>query len=302
MTFDTEFILRSRLFLASLVLTYESQLPSPTMSGVVSALVHGRLLEFAQQIEADLALRTYLASSGARQAVSAILEHAVTSLLGEFPAQDSPAGPIPRVELPPVQASSHAEAGAILAELDTSPSPQPAPVNRSRDRSPVRQSAERGRLPPLKTGGRLTESQRGALLDEQTCRICDRVFPTNRDLRRHSLGAHPEVKLHVCGECRIGYQTAEGLGRHAMTHVRQPHLACGKCPQAFTHWNGLTAHMRSHGNADATLKCTLCDYGTRTPTSLRAHQTAHRTAHAFEEVLSRCLSHDSPVQEQTNKL
>jgi hypothetical protein len=259
---------------------YKNQINDAGLDTVMQHLLGQRYSEFTHWIAGDALLRRHLFSVGAKPAVQLILEHVTSGLLYEPPSSPpSPAPAMPNVNPKPVAEAPAArispESGTRGRESSHSPVSSRSP---ERDRSPMRMP-----LPPLRIKGNVTEEHRVKLLYDQHCTLCNRTFGDNAEFFRHWITKHPENPAYMCRQCKFGYRSKKELDRHTAWHEKRnvPLFHCEKCPQQFTHKHSLTTHKRAHGNIMGKWRCELCDWSTRTSTSMRAHQTAHALAMAL---------------------
>ena len=83
------------------------------------------------------------------------------------------------------------------------------------------------------------------------CKMCEKSFPSVRDLNTHHRAEHGIVKCHHCNRA-FGTRTA--LDKHMYLH-RDLDFLCTTCGKTFPFQSGLDQHKLVH-QADSTLECT----------------------------------------------
>jgi hypothetical protein len=278
------------------IMDYKNQINDAGLDAVIRHLLEQRYSDFTHSLSSDVLLRRHLFSAGAKPLVQLILEHVSSGLLYEPPASPpSPAPAMPNVDPKPAVAPAvriSPESSTRGRESNHSPESSRSP---ERDRSPVRMP-----LPPLRIKGNMTEAHWVELLYDQHCTLCNRTFGDNAEFFRHWITAHPDKSAYLCEQCKFGYRSKKELDRHTAWHEKRnvPLFHCEKCPQEFTHKHSLTTHKRAHGNIMGKYRCGLCDWSTRTSTSMRTHQTAHALALALGRGSSTDNQASEPRQER----
>lgn len=117
-----------------------------------------------------------------------------------------------------------------------------------------------------------------------SCNHCDKVFPSERYLRRH-LRIHSDVDSFVCKLCNKGFRTESYLKVHMLTHSTNKPYACSMCVAAFNRKDKLKRHLLIHEPVKR-YKCPFnnhsgCDREFNRPDKLKAHILTHSSAKPF---------------------
>lgn len=91
----------------------------------------------------------------------------------------------------------------------------------------------------------------GLLEVEQKCKICDKSFVRQRDLRYHEKGCG---KIH-CSDCGKEFSHKEFLKSHIIKEHQQA-FKCNECGKAFHSKRNLERHQVTHTKAKVT--CEVC--------------------------------------------
>jgi len=112
------------------------------------------------------------------------------------------------------------------------------------------------------------------------CDQCSRAFKTQRDLRCHVEGMHPQSRDFVCDVCEKAFSRPEKLKRHLMIHAPdRPVYSCPfknhvGCEKTFYRKDKLTRHLYSHSKVKP-FKCDQCDKSFARTDNLREHIRSH---------------------------
>ncbi|GFO12013.1 Zinc finger protein 235 [Plakobranchus ocellatus] len=104
-----------------------------------------------------------------------------------------------------------------------------------------------------------------------TCKVCDRIYPTQAELAEH-MERHKKRKRK---QCRICGMSVIRLDRHELTHKPLEEMTdaevfmCDQCPSRFKAKNTLKVHMQIHAKERS--KCHLCSQSFSTQTGLHRH-------------------------------
>ncbi|XP_075224329.1 uncharacterized protein LOC142326076 isoform X10 [Lycorma delicatula] len=91
-----------------------------------------------------------------------------------------------------------------------------------------------------------------------TCDICEKVYPSERNLRVHKRLSHSrKEKNHTCEICGASFQFKELLKNHFVTHNDERNYKCNKCDKTFKLKSVLNTHQRVHTNAEP-YTCNIC--------------------------------------------
>lgn len=80
------------------------------------------------------------------------------------------------------------------------------------------------------------------------CKVCDKTFTTNSNMRAHERAAHKEVKVFNCMECTRTFSCKSYLQQHMHMHMDTGKYQCPKCKHAFKHRSSLAHHKKKCGN------------------------------------------------------
>uniref|UniRef100_A0A1Y1NFH2 Protein krueppel n=1 Tax=Photinus pyralis TaxID=7054 RepID=A0A1Y1NFH2_PHOPY len=148
---------------------------------------------------------------------------------------------------------------------------------------------------------RLRTDQHGKL-NNHTCGICYKPFPTKRALqthnrthgileRRHKCSvcekkfyAQTELTIHmrkhtgerplVCTTCQKRFADPRSLAKHVKIHIGEKKFVCEICQKKFIHSYSLTTHRRVH-TGEKPFVCSTCGHSYTTSTQLTLHTRTH---------------------------
>uniref|UniRef100_A0A1I7YDY9 GDNF-inducible zinc finger protein 1-like n=1 Tax=Steinernema glaseri TaxID=37863 RepID=A0A1I7YDY9_9BILA len=110
------------------------------------------------------------------------------------------------------------------------------------------------------------------------CNYCQKVYPTNTQLKEHISIVHFNERKFVCDQCGSAFGRRGGLRRHIqMVHIGTlydcPYEDCDhpgyKCPKA------LAAHVRAVHTGDRPFLCSQCDRSFVRRNDLKVHEVTH---------------------------
>ncbi|XP_050719044.1 protein abrupt-like [Eriocheir sinensis] len=94
---------------------------------------------------------------------------------------------------------------------------------------------------------------------------------------QHSMEENPALKCSVCNK---QFQKKDSLTRHMRTHNKEPYT-CNQCSFISPSYRASLDHKKKeHGTPH---KCTLCDFATQRPYSLKRHMAHHDKPHQCPE-------------------
>ena len=82
------------------------------------------------------------------------------------------------------------------------------------------------------------------LLKEFQCTLCDKGYPTRKNLRYHMM-THTGEKPFKCNTCGVGFRTRRDVRRHQTVHTGKQMYQCDKCDMDFAKRYELQSHMVS---------------------------------------------------------
>ena len=102
------------------------------------------------------------------------------------------------------------------------------------------------------------------------CKMCDRKFLNQTDLRRHNETAHLGLRFD-CDECDKTYRTRGGLNCHKLTHKGIYRYLCLICGRGFNYKSEYESHSTSHLGLKPHM-CDQCGRKLQTKGGLRKHR------------------------------
>ncbi|XP_032660609.1 zinc finger and BTB domain-containing protein 32 [Chelonoidis abingdonii] len=133
------------------------------------------------------------------------------------------------------------------------------------------------------------------------CQLCQRQFPSQMALRRHSRShmgqrllerdfcargfqaeaglrgpqrASPGEKPYECGECSKRFTLKHQMETHYRVHTGEKPFQCKLCPQRSRDYSAMIKHLRTHGGA-APYRCTLCCQFCPSLAAMQKHMKGH---------------------------
>ncbi|KAH1179535.1 zinc finger and BTB domain-containing protein 32 [Mauremys mutica] len=133
------------------------------------------------------------------------------------------------------------------------------------------------------------------------CQLCQRRFPSQTALRRHSRShmgqrllerefcargfqaeaglrgprrASPGEKPYECGECSKRFTLKHQMETHYRVHTGEKPFQCKLCPQRSRDYSAMIKHLRTHGGA-APYRCTLCRQFCPSLAAMQKHMKGH---------------------------
>lgn len=116
-------------------------------------------------------------------------------------------------------------------------------------------------------GCRIVEDGSGEA--ENMCKLCLRVFPNSRTLKRHVTAIHGDRKFE-CHVCNSRFTTSTRLKRHALIHTGERPYTCRFCRKCFNQNSNLITHERIH-TGEQSYKCKNCGRMFRHSTTFQKH-------------------------------
>lgn len=108
------------------------------------------------------------------------------------------------------------------------------------------------------------------------CPTCDKVFSSERFLRRH-ISTHSPILKFVCPVCQKPFRTEHYLNMHRVIHSDHKPYTCEVCSASFNRRDKLSRHNLSHENAKR-YKCpftTKCNKEFNRKDKLKQHVLTH---------------------------
>ncbi|GFY42396.1 hypothetical protein TNIN_238641 [Trichonephila inaurata madagascariensis] len=78
-----------------------------------------------------------------------------------------------------------------------------------------------------------------------TCNICGKHFPTNANLKRHTLQVHEKNDVFQCVDCRKKFIRQNDLKRHSDSVNSTEKIVCEFCDTSFTRKDNLLKHLKN---------------------------------------------------------
>ncbi|XP_039698343.1 histone-lysine N-methyltransferase PRDM16 isoform X6 [Pteropus medius] len=124
-------------------------------------------------------------------------------------------------------------------------------------------------------------------LDEEPtfrCELCDELFQSKLDLRRHKkyacgpvgaallegLGSGGSGQAHECKDCERMFPSKSSLEQHMVVHTEEREYKCDQCPKAFNWKSNLIRHQMSHDSGKR-FECENCVKVFTDPSNLQRH-------------------------------
>ena len=82
------------------------------------------------------------------------------------------------------------------------------------------------------------------------CKICNKLFGSPADLKRHIDGVHLKIRPHKCTKCNQSFTLLNTLVLHMRTHTKERPFICKfkDCKKSFSTSSYLACHYRRHEN------------------------------------------------------
>jgi len=116
-----------------------------------------------------------------------------------------------------------------------------------------------------------------ALLQPQTCTLCEREFPDGLSYNFHMKSCHissdPNLpfKCDICAKC---FSLPARLTRHYRSHTGNKPFTCPSCPKSFTVKENLSVHLRVH-TQERPYTCSVCSRSFEHSGKLHRHMRIH---------------------------
>ena len=104
-----------------------------------------------------------------------------------------------------------------------------------------------------------------------TCKVCEEVYHTQKDLDDHIRQDHPDFKCHHC--TRV-FMMANAAYKHEVSHEGKK-FACKYCNKAFQFKGALKDHLKVHTRKE-TYPCTNCDLEFASNQAILRHAMKHQ--------------------------
>ena len=117
------------------------------------------------------------------------------------------------------------------------------------------------------------------------CKLCDRMFNYKSTLKNHIRTFHAE-KSHVCCLCDRGFPTERDLQRHSYTHTDSANkpYKCDKpgCNKAFTCKSSHNKHVRLKHEKNKVYRCSVCTRAFEMECDVKRHILTHTNIRPFK--------------------
>lgn len=107
-----------------------------------------------------------------------------------------------------------------------------------------------------------------------SCRICLKVFTSQKNLKNHLARNHFEDKFYECDLCKRVFTTLKACEHHVQLHKCMMSTVCEQCGRTFTTQKALKRH-RSGTRCHSSFKCTDCPKTFTKKNALLKHSFSH---------------------------
>ncbi|XP_030014581.1 zinc finger protein 675-like [Sphaeramia orbicularis] len=120
-----------------------------------------------------------------------------------------------------------------------------------------------------------------------SCRICLKVFTSQKSLKFHLTRNHFEDKFYECDLCKRVFTTLKACEHHVELHKCMMSIVCEKCGRTFTTQKALRRH-RSGTRCHSSFKCTDCPKTFTKKNALLKHSFSHLGLLPYTCIRCRC--------------
>ncbi|XP_050681359.1 zinc finger protein 782-like [Leptidea sinapis] len=106
--------------------------------------------------------------------------------------------------------------------------------------------------------------------DTCICSICNRVFHSQWNLKKHLAIHTSKKKLYTCADCSRTYSTLSSFKTHQITHSTDRPYSCNFCSKRFKRFQELRYHMYKH-TGEKPFNCLQCQENFVTRKGLYIH-------------------------------
>ncbi|KAF5282856.1 hypothetical protein FQA39_LY17477 [Lamprigera yunnana] len=130
-------------------------------------------------------------------------------------------------------------------------------------------------------GRRSTKVNVNSQQDCNVCQLCNKVFRTSSQMRKHFINIHFSEKWICCEICGKLVANKSVLQRHKRIHTEEKWFLCSKCPKSFNTSGNLKRHITVHDQSLRPLECSVCTQRFTDESSLRKHLLIHTGIRAY---------------------
>ncbi|KAG5668943.1 hypothetical protein PVAND_016849 [Polypedilum vanderplanki] len=106
------------------------------------------------------------------------------------------------------------------------------------------------------------------------CNFCGDRYATRSLLLPH-LRSHLTSKVFNCSKCKRGFNDKRHYNNHLLTHIEDQPFKCDLCPKSYKRKQLLEFHLIGQHQTERKLKCTACDFTSKTLGELKKHRLVH---------------------------